>query len=174
MNRQRVDQQHRADQVQQVEEGEAQHLRHVAIGIGNDHQAAADQSQDIGKVERHASAPSECSKAVKPGKLVATGRMSSMVTPLLDTRPATAKLMAMRWSSFVATGPPPGRGAPPLPSMTMPSSSSSTVTPMARSPAAMVAMRSASLTRSSSSPRTEIGTASCWGRGCADRGEPGG
>ncbi len=50
-------------------------------------------------------------------------------------------------------GPPPGSSVPPLPSMTMPSSSSSTLTPMARRPAAMVAIRSDSLTRNSSRPR---------------------
>ena len=59
----------------------------------------------------------------------------------------------MRWSSFVAIGPPPGKGAPPRPSMMMPSSSSSTVTPIARSPLAIVVIRSDSLTRNSSRPR---------------------
>jgi len=43
-----------------------------------------------------ATAPKDCISAMKLGKLVLIGAVSSTVTGLLLARPATAKLMAMR------------------------------------------------------------------------------
>ncbi len=96
MNRQRIEEEQRSNQVQQIEKGEIQYLRHIAVRIGDDHQPTADQPHYIGEIEDHVMAPSCCSSVVKPGKLVATGRISSMVTPFFDTSGATAKLIAIR------------------------------------------------------------------------------
>src|SRR3546814_6124075 len=54
------------------------------------------------------------SSTSKLGKLVATGAMSSIVTGALLTRPATAKLMQMRWSRWPAIVAPPGSRSPPV------------------------------------------------------------
>ena len=58
--------------------------------------------------------------------------------------------MAMRWSMWVATSPPPARGR--RPSTIRSSPSIRCATPLAASPAATAARRSLSLTRSSCSP----------------------
>src|SRR5690606_11114256 len=59
-------------------------------------------------------APSREKSSMNEGKLVAIMRSSSTVTGLSDAMPMTRKLMAMRWSRWVSTVPPPGTW--PLPS----------------------------------------------------------
>ena len=54
---------------------------------------------------------------MKLGKLVAIGSALSMATPSPLASPATAMLIAMRWSRCVVTGPPPGSGVPPGPAL---------------------------------------------------------
>ena len=62
--------------------------------------------------------------------------------------------MAMRWSSWVATVPPPAPWPPPWTSSD--SGPSSAATPLAVRPAAIAAMRSDSLTRSSPMPSISV------------------
>src|SRR3546814_5435993 len=70
-----------------------------------------------------ATAPSDTISGTNAGKLVATGRASSMVTAFLAASPSTAKLIAMRWSRWLAMVAPPDTLPPPLPSTTRPSRS---------------------------------------------------
>src|SRR5690606_2293691 len=88
----------------------------------------------------------------KLGKEVATLAQSWMRIGALARRAATLKLMAMRWSPCAQTSPPPM--GPPL--MMMPSGVGSALTPRVFRPSAMTWMRSDSLTRSSSAPRSTV------------------
>src|SRR5215471_1070349 len=98
-------------------------------------------------------APRPFTRDSKFGKLVAIIEPSSTRTGFEDARPMIRKLMAIRWSIWVSTSPPPPTPPAPLPSTIKPSGNSSTMTPFAFNPAATAAKRSDSLTRSSSSPR---------------------
>ena len=79
---------------------------------------------------------------------------SSTVTGLSLTMPRVKKLMAMRWSMWVETSPPPGILC--MPSTVKLLSLSKARIPFAVSPAMMAARRSLSFTRSSSSPIMKV------------------
>src|SRR5262245_1615190 len=100
------------------------------------------------------SAPRPRIKAEKPGKLVAMMAASSTRTGCSLANPMTRNAMAMRWSMWVVTVPPPG--ARPLPCTIRSSPSISTSTPFALSPAATALSRSDSFTRNSLSPRMTV------------------
>src|SRR5262249_2727417 len=100
------------------------------------------------------SAPRARIKAEKPGKLVAIMAASSTRTGFSLAKPMTRNAMAMRWSMWVVTVPPPD--APPLPCTIRSSPSISTSPPLATRPAATAASRSDSFTRNSLSPRMTV------------------
>src|SRR5712692_5786920 len=100
------------------------------------------------------SPPSPRMRSAKPGKLVAMKAASSTVTGLSAARPSTSAAMAMRWSMWVATRPPPS--AWPRPCTARSSPEISTSTPLMRSISAVAARRSDSLTRSSFRPRITV------------------
>src|SRR4029077_4329059 len=58
--------------------------------------ALARSRRSVDRDDHAMSAPSPVISAAKPGKLVATGLISSIVTPPFPPSPATAKLIAMR------------------------------------------------------------------------------
>ena len=93
------------------------------------------------------------SNSKKPGKLVATGATSSMVMRLAGDE--SSHRHAHRDAVIELRGDLSrrrGSARRRCPSMTSPSSNSSTVAPIARSPSAIAAMRSDSLTRNSCAP----------------------
>src|SRR5262249_51117001 len=87
------------------------------------------------------SAPSPRIIGTKLGKLVAMNEVSSTPTGLSLASPITRNAIAMRWSMWVTTSPPPG--ARPLPCTIRSSPSISNATPLTRSPSATAASRSA-------------------------------
>src|SRR5215467_8235985 len=108
----------------------------------------------VDRDDHERSAPSPHIKAEKPGKLVAMMAASSTRTGLSLAKPMTRNAMAMRWSMWVVTVPPPA--ARPLPCTIRSSPSISTSTPFAARPAATAASRSDSFTRNSLSPRMTV------------------
>src|SRR5208283_1439910 len=97
-------------------------------------------------------APS-CSMSVRNfGKLVAIMRASSIAMGRREARPRQRKLIAMRWSRWVAAMPPPAT-SPARPSTMRSSSAICVATPPSRKPSATAPRRSDSLTLSSARPR---------------------
>jgi hypothetical protein len=81
------------------------------IGIGEDDAGHAGEAElAFATVSFIPSGPP--SRASNWGKLVAIGRVSSTSTPARLARPATAMLIAMRWSRWVAIGWPCRGGDP--------------------------------------------------------------
>src|SRR5882672_7091658 len=89
-----------------------------------------------------------------PGSETRADSAPSTVTPSRAASPATMNAIAIRWSPAASTVPP--RTRPAFPWIVHPSGCSSTSMPIARSPAATVATRSDSFTRSSSAPWTTV------------------
>src|SRR6202042_2874506 len=86
------------------------------------------------------SAPRERIIGMKSGKLVAIKAVSSTVTGSSDASPITSADIAIRWSMWVATRPPPGTW--PLPSTIRSSPDISTLTPLTRNMSAVASKRS--------------------------------
>src|ERR1700733_831433 len=110
-----------------------------------------------GSVDRNnheRSAPRERIIGMKSGKLVAMKAVSSTLTGSSEASPMTSADIAIRWSIWVATGPPPGTW--PLPSTIRSSPDISTLTPLTRSMSAVASKRSDSLTRNSLKPRMMV------------------
>src|SRR5262249_62383970 len=113
--------------------------------------ALSRRRRSVDRDDHENSAPSERIIGMKSGKLVAMKAVSSTLTGLSDASPITSADIAMRWSMWVETTPPPGTW--PLPSTMRSSPEISTFTPLTRSIAAVASRRSDSFTRSSFSPR---------------------
>lgn len=96
MHRKRNQQQDGANKVDGVEQQFVHVLCPVGIEERADEQGASADANGVSKCSVHACVPSCSSIASKPGKLVATGLISSTIRPPLVTPPATAKLIAMR------------------------------------------------------------------------------
>src|SRR5690606_10830758 len=96
--------------------------------------------------------PTWADSSRKLGKEVATLAQSWMRIGAPARSEATLKDMAIRWSPWAQISPPP-MGPP---SMMMPSGVGSAFTPRVCRPSAMTWMRSDSLTRSSSAPRSTV------------------
>src|SRR5262249_8358654 len=99
-------------------------------------------------------APSERISSTNPGKLVAMNAASSTATGCSLASPITRADMAMRWSIWVATCPPPAALPSPVPTTSPPATPTST--PLIRRMAAVAASRSDSFPRSSLRPRITV------------------
>src|SRR5690606_2912354 len=121
-------------------------LARAARAVESNHGSRHDQASLATRM------PTCSARARKLGNEVATLAQSWMRIGALARSAATLKDMAMRWSPWAQTSPPPI--GPP--SMMMPSGVGSAFTPRVCRPSAMTWMRSDSLTRSSSAPRSTV------------------
>src|SRR5688572_16794391 len=98
-------------------------------------------------------APTCVNKLRKVGKLVAIMLPSLIAISFSEASPMTRKDMAMRWSRWVSTLPPPSTRPPVTSSQSRPDA---VLTPLAARPASTAASRSLSFTLSSSSPSMRV------------------
>src|SRR6185312_5359247 len=128
-----------------VEQSRIQVMQAVMRGHPARQRALARRGRAVDGDDQDTSAPTDLISSTNPGKLVAINAPSSILT---------GRSLAMPWSMWVVTRPPPG--ARPLPCTIKSSPSISTSTPFTRRSAAVAARRSDSLTRNSLRPRITV------------------